>query len=61
MITEYFFQAASGFKLRIYSGQPIREATITVSWLAIPARNTSAFVVAWFRVCLPAMHIFVLK
>lgn len=39
------FQATSGFKLRIYSGQFIREATITVSWLAIPARNTSAFVV----------------
>lgn len=45
----------------MYCGQFILWATMTVSWLAIPARNTSAFVAAWLRVFLPATHILALK
>ena len=50
-----------GFRLLIYRGQLIRSSMITVSWLAIPARNTSAFVVTWLRVLRPAMHMLILK
>lgn len=56
-----FFQAIRGFRLLMYFGELMRWATITVSWLAMPARNTSAFVVAWLRVLRPAMHILILK
>lgn len=45
----------------MYCGQFIAYATITVNWLAMPARKTSAFVVVWFLVFLPAIHILVLK
>lgn len=34
---------------------------MTVSWLAMLARNTPALVVLRFLVCFPAMHIFILK
>ncbi len=55
------FQTTSGFKLRIYCGRFMRKATITVSWLAIPVRNTFVFVVARFCVYFTAIYIFVLR
>lgn len=45
----------------MYCGQFMLHATMAVSWLAIPARNTSAFVVVWFLVFRPAVHILILK
>lgn len=45
----------------MYCGQFILCATMTVSWLAIPARKTSALVVVWFLDFLPATHILIFK
>lgn len=55
------FQAIKGFKLRMYCGQFMLWATMTVSWLAIPARKTSAFVVVWFLDFLPATHMLIFR
>lgn len=55
------FQIIKGLRLRMYWGQFMQCATMTVSWQAIPARKISALVVVWFCDFLLAAHILILR